>query len=128
MDAVVSAPRFVVVVKESGTVFGPFGRTEAGRFAEFLTAEVDPAEVRMLCSPVAELLNWRDTVARGDTDPWPGEAPLTAEQCTPSRPSEGVRIMRGGKVLTRIWPHNAYRLARDLIAAAITTDEEPPFL
>lgn len=53
--------QFVVVTGETGIVFGPFrSRTEAGRFAEFATTEIDPAEVRLLCSPVLELLNYRD--------------------------------------------------------------------
>jgi hypothetical protein len=56
-----TAPALVVVAKESGIVFGPFAsRGEAVRFAAYLTEEVDPAEVRILCSPVLELLNWRD--------------------------------------------------------------------
>lgn len=56
-----SAPRLVVVATESGTVFGPFAsRPEAERFAAFITEEVDPAVVRVLCSPTLELLNWRD--------------------------------------------------------------------
>lgn len=68
-----SAPRLVVVATESGTVFGPFAtRVEADRFAAFVTEEVDPAEVRILCSPVVELLNWRDhcvpAVKPGDPD------------------------------------------------------------
>lgn len=57
----------VVVATASGTVFGPFAsRPEADRFARFITEEVDPAEVRILCSPALELLNWRDH-ARKDT-------------------------------------------------------------
>ncbi|MGH3220018.1 MAG: hypothetical protein ACRDPY_15160 [Streptosporangiaceae bacterium] len=120
---------YVVVMRESRKAWGPFdNREDAQRFAGFVTQEVDPCDVELLCSPHLELLNWRDNIARGDTDPWSGDTPLTAEQSSPSRPSEGVRIMRGGKVLTRIWPPNAYRLARDLIAAAVATEEEPPFL
>jgi hypothetical protein len=58
------SPALAVVAIKSGTVFGPFySRTEAQRFAAFVTAEVDPAEVRTLCSPVIELLNWRDHCA-----------------------------------------------------------------
>ena len=55
----------VVVLREQGTVFGPFGdHGEAARFAAYLTEEVDPAEVRLLCSPALDLLNWRDMVAQ----------------------------------------------------------------
>lgn len=63
--------QFIVIVKEHGIVpFGPFvSRVEAERFAAFLTAEVDPAEVRMLCSPVLELLNWRDHLASAEGKP-----------------------------------------------------------
>lgn len=119
-----STPKFVVIVKESGTVFGPFGRTEAGRFAEFLTTEVDPAEVRMLCSPVLELLNWRDNVAvRLD---WPPGL-ITAKPCTPADPAEGVRLLRQGQLVNRLSPREAFKLAGELITAAITTEEEPPF-
>jgi hypothetical protein len=54
-------PQLVVVVEGHGTVFGPFAtRVEADRFARFISDEVDPAQVRALCSPVVELLNWRD--------------------------------------------------------------------
>lgn len=43
--------------------WGPFGdRDEAIRFAAFVTAEVDPASVITLQSPVAEALNWRDMI------------------------------------------------------------------
>lgn len=53
--------------------YGPFeDRAVADRFADFLTAEVDPAHVEplhgppaeRLADPVTELLNWRDTVQR----------------------------------------------------------------
>jgi hypothetical protein len=41
--------------------YGPFDdRASADRFREFLTAEVDPAEIEQLHDPVTELLNWRD--------------------------------------------------------------------
>lgn len=118
---------FVVVVRETREAFGPFEVMEhAQRFADFMAEEVGPCDVQVLCPPHLELLNWRDRAQRTH-EPWPGEAPLTAEQCTPSQPSDGVRIMRGGKVLTSIWPRNAFRLAQDLIAAALATEEEPPF-
>ena len=67
-DSTVNAPPCVVVLKEQGTVFGPFAtRTEAAAFAAFATREIDPAEVRMLCSPVAELLSWRDMMLKAKT-------------------------------------------------------------
>lgn len=53
------------VTLENGTVFGPFAaRPDAERFAAFASAEIDPAEVRVMCSPVTELLNWRDTMRK----------------------------------------------------------------
>ena len=118
---------YVVVMRETREAFGPLeDMAQAERFQEFMVEEAGPCDIQVLCPPHTELLlRWRN---RRADEPWPGEAPLTAEQCSPSRPSEGVRIMRGGRALTRIWPHNAYRLARDLIAAAIATEEEePPF-
>lgn len=122
-----SSTQFVVIMREQGTVFGPFAlKVDAERFAGFVTEEVDPAEVRMLCSPVLEMLNWRDRVPQRLADPWPA-GPLAVEQCSPSKPQEGVRIVRGDKVLSRIAPRAAFNLARDLIAAAIATEEEPPF-
>ena len=51
------------VTLENGTVFGPFtSRPDAERFAAFAAEEIDPAEVHVMCSPVTELLNWRDTI------------------------------------------------------------------
>lgn len=51
---------FAVALKEQGVTWGPFGtREEADEFAEFVTREIDPAEVRTLSSPVGELLGWR---------------------------------------------------------------------
>jgi hypothetical protein len=123
----VSGTQFVVTVREHGTVFGPFAlRTDADRFARFITQEVDFAEVRTLCSPVLELLEWRDRVPQRLADPWPA-GPLAVEQCSPAQPSEGVRIVRDGKVLSRVQPRDALLLAHDLISAAIHTEEEPPF-
>lgn len=47
--------------------YGPFtSGDEATGFAEFLSAEVDPAEVLPLLSPVGELLSWRKAMALGD--------------------------------------------------------------
>jgi hypothetical protein len=121
--------QYVTVMRESHKVWGPFDQLDdAQRFASFMTEEVDPCDVEPLCSPHRELLTWRDQVPGRLADPWGDGGSLTAEQCSPSKPSEGVRIMRGGKVLSRIWARDAFRLARDLIAAAISTEEEPPFL
>jgi hypothetical protein len=56
----VAEGRFVVALKEQGILFGPFANSEdAEEFADFVTAEIDPAEVRTLNSPAAELLAWR---------------------------------------------------------------------
>lgn len=68
------AERFIVDIP--GTVaFGPFDdEQEAGRFAAFAAAAIDPATVRPLLSPLAELLNWRDhlfTPIEGDDDEHP---------------------------------------------------------
>lgn len=120
-----SSTQFVVVMRDQGSVYGPFAfKTDADRFARFVTQEIDPAEVRRLCSPVLELLNWRDHGGR--LEPWP-PGQINAEQCSPSRPEEGVRIRAGEKMLTRITPRAAFGLAADLINAAIRTEEEPPF-
>lgn len=52
---------FVVVMPGSLISFGPFdSASEAKHFADFVTAEIDPAEVRQLNSPAAELLRWRN--------------------------------------------------------------------
>jgi hypothetical protein len=52
---------WIVICPEQGIHWGPFTDSrEATRFAEFVTAEIDPAEVRPLMSPIAEVLNWRD--------------------------------------------------------------------
>lgn len=57
------ASQFAVVLKDQGTVWGPFAsREEADEFAEFVTREIDPAEVHTLCSAAAELLAWRKTM------------------------------------------------------------------
>jgi hypothetical protein len=61
--------RFAVVLKEQGVMWGPFAtREEAGEFAEFVTAEIDPAEVRTLSSPVGELLAWRKAMEELNRD------------------------------------------------------------
>lgn len=55
---------FAVVI-DGQAVFGPIAdREEAERFAAFAAVEIDPARVCPLLSPVAELLNWRDMMAR----------------------------------------------------------------
>jgi len=62
------APRFAVIIDGLAVpaVFGPFSdREDADRFAAFATAEIDPARVVPLLSPVAELLNWRDMTKEG---------------------------------------------------------------
>jgi hypothetical protein len=52
--------------KDLRICFGPFDdEALASRFAEFVTAEVDPAVVLRVESPVTELLNWREAVGRG---------------------------------------------------------------
>jgi hypothetical protein len=57
-----SALQFAVAM-DSGAIFGPFtSRTEADRFAAFVAEEVGPARVCPLCSPVLELLNFRDAM------------------------------------------------------------------
>ncbi|NJP27074.1 hypothetical protein FLW53_23315 [Microbispora sp. SCL1-1] len=47
-------------------IYGPFGEEQEARgFAEYLTAEVDPAFAEPVRSPVAELLAWRDAQKGG---------------------------------------------------------------
>jgi hypothetical protein len=54
--------QFIVTLTDrrcTGT-WGPFAaRSDAEEFAEFVTCEIDPAEVRTLSSPAGELLAWR---------------------------------------------------------------------
>ena len=58
---------FVLLCNGQKAAWGPFaGRVEADRFAEFVTREIDPAEVRTLSSPVGELLAWRKTIKELD--------------------------------------------------------------
>jgi hypothetical protein len=54
--------QFVVVLAEQGTVYGPFDHPTALLFMNYLSAEVDPADVRKLCSPVLDLLGWRESI------------------------------------------------------------------
>ena len=52
--------QFVVALTGQKVTWGPFpSRDAAEEFAEFVTAEIDPAEVRTLSSPTGELLAWR---------------------------------------------------------------------
>lgn len=52
--------RFIVVLSDLRWAWGPFAtRSGAGEFADFVTREIDPAEVRALSSPVGELIAWR---------------------------------------------------------------------
>lgn len=56
---------WIVVLRSSSTYcYGPFIDPDAAhKFAEFLTAEVDPATVHQVRSPVNELLTWREHIA-----------------------------------------------------------------
>lgn len=57
--------QWIVTLDEQQHSYGPFDdRETANRFADFLTAEVDPATVHRLYSPVVSLLGWRDLVER----------------------------------------------------------------
>lgn len=60
------ARSWCVVLKDRPTVvpWGPFDdRGTAEEFALYLNAEVDPAEVKPMQSPVRDLLGWRRGVA-----------------------------------------------------------------
>lgn len=58
---------WIVRLVDQRIPYGPFtDEAQAHRFAGFLTAEVDPAEVEKLQSPTTELLNWRDHVKAGE--------------------------------------------------------------
>lgn len=49
------------VLVNTGTdfvVYGPLEANEAEAFAEFMSRTVDPATIRRLCSPTAEMLAW----------------------------------------------------------------------
>lgn len=64
--------QWVVVLNETRGLyaFGPLGdREEAKAFAQFLSAEVDPACAVRLTSPVAELLGWWRQRRDGETQP-----------------------------------------------------------
>jgi hypothetical protein len=65
---VAEAPQFIVLLcNGQKAAWGPFGkRGDADQFAEFVTAEIDPAEVRTLSSPVGELLAWRNVMKEHD--------------------------------------------------------------
>lgn len=53
--------KWIVRLTDHPGPYGPFSDPEqARRFADFLTAEVDPAIVEPLLSPLNEVLNWRD--------------------------------------------------------------------
>lgn len=61
--------QFVVLLPEPRIVYGPFDRKEdAQRFAAYLTEEVDPADVQTLRSPVADILAWREQIAKPALD------------------------------------------------------------
>lgn len=57
--------QFVVALKEQPVTWRPFpSRDAAEEFAEFVTHEIDPGEVRTLSSPTGELLAWRKAMER----------------------------------------------------------------
>lgn len=59
--------QFIVALKGQQVAWGPFvSREGADGFAAFVTAEIDPAEVRTLSSPVGELLAWRKAAQEWD--------------------------------------------------------------
>jgi hypothetical protein len=88
--------QYVVVLREQGTVYGPFENDgQAEHFADYLTDEVDPADVRALCSPVADLLGWRTNVAvplisRLPACATPADCPLGPEPHQFAAPPEQV--------------------------------------
>ncbi|GAA4924318.1 hypothetical protein GCM10023334_028920 [Nonomuraea thailandensis] len=50
---------WIVRLVEQRMPYGPFtDEQEAHQFARYLSAEVDPAVVERLCSPMGELLSW----------------------------------------------------------------------
>lgn len=55
---------WIVLLQQPGLhAYGPFATVEeAEEFRAFLAAEVDPAAVLKLASPVRELLGWREQV------------------------------------------------------------------
>lgn len=79
---------YCVLLKEQGTVYGTFVVFgEAKRFAEWLTLEVDPAEVVTIVPPHREMLAWYHALRQDvsdppvhlvDTDPLDGIEPATA--------------------------------------------------
>lgn len=53
-------PIVVLSGQPKPVVYGPFlTASDAVDFAEFLTAEVDPAEVQWMADPARELMSWR---------------------------------------------------------------------
>lgn len=63
-----SNPVLIVICAHGPTPYGPFNtREQAEEFAAFLAAEVDPAYVTVLRSPVTELLGWREMKLRGES-------------------------------------------------------------
>lgn len=55
------------VGRDQHCIYGPIAdRGEAERFAAYLSAEVDPAFVEPLCSPLGDLLTWREHVKSRD--------------------------------------------------------------
>lgn len=61
---------YVVLLKEQQTVYGTFVVFgEAKRFADWLTAEVDPAEVVTLVPPHREMLAWYAALRQDMSDP-----------------------------------------------------------
>ena len=71
----------VIVTGQRVAPFGPFDDEGlAKQFADYLTAEVDPAEVRPLQDPVRDLLAWRRGVAQPMIDDLrhalPGDHPM----------------------------------------------------
>jgi hypothetical protein len=52
---------WIVRLTEQRATYGPFDdKASADRFRDFVTQEIDPADVEQLHDPVTELLNWRD--------------------------------------------------------------------
>jgi len=64
--------KFVVRLTEQGSIYGPFtNRPDAQDFADFLSAEVDPAEVLNLASPEGQLIAWwQAKTGRNGGQPW----------------------------------------------------------
>lgn len=57
---------YIVRLTEQGSCYGPFDELETAQgFADYLETEVDPAEVRKLADPVADLLSFRTQFMAG---------------------------------------------------------------